>query len=757
MLFERGAALYATETEREEGEDVLYINAIGAPFVPSLAENPDVMSRVIDLLSENPNVSRVVFVQQRNYSYPSKQILMLSEVARIYNFLTKQEEILSPQRLAMFGNTSDVYEDLRYLVTLLKEDPLSCYEELRSRIKTLRDTLETGKAQSRANLLNYIRLLERFFDLLNTTKLIKEAYATSEEFATSKREIYRSLFRPEVLPNFTFTRLAAQLPEDAELISQYELESDEEKIVVTILKRENDAKYFYHLMPPEYGLSEDYHMLLNLGRNVLSEHRPKSEEFTDPERTRSVFLNIARDMLSELAKSKGLTLSYRELKMLAKILVRHTIGFGIIELLLADPHLQDIVLNAPVTQNPVFVRHEKYDECVTNIIPSSEDANSWAAKLRLISGRPLDEANPVMDTEIAFENSRARVAATSQPLSPKGIAYAFRRHRDNPWTLPLYINNKMLNSFTAGLLSFIVDGSRTMLVAGTRSSGKTSLLGSLMLEIMPKFRTIVIEDTLELPVDALRKIGYDILSMKVRSSLASGSTEVQASEGIRTSLRLGDSALIIGEVRSEETKALYEAMRVGALANVVAGTIHGDSPYGVFDRVVNDLKVPTTSFKATDIIILTAPIKTPDGLHSIKRVVQVAEVRKHWTNDPLEEKGFVDLVRYNVEKDELEPTPELMNGDSEIIKSIAGNVRGWAGNWEAVYDNILLRGKAKQAIVDISKKLDKPELMEAPFNALANGAFHRISDEVRKDKGLPWSEFVLPAFEEWLAKHAEKF
>ena len=78
----------------------------------------------------------------------------------------------------------------------------------------------------------------------------------------------------------------------------------------------------------------------------------------------------------------------------------------------------------------------------------------------------------------------------------------------------------------------------------------------------------------------------------------------------------------------------------GALANVVAGTIHGASPYGVFDRIVNDLEVPVTSFKATDCIIVCNPVKTPDGLHSNRRTVQIAEVRKHWTKDPLEEKGY---------------------------------------------------------------------------------------------------------------------
>ena len=321
----------------------------------------------------------------------------------------------------------------------------------------------------------------------------------------------------------------------------------------------------------------------------------------------------------------------------------------------------------------------------------------------------------------------------------------------------MFIDKKMLNSFAAGLLSFMIDGSRTLLVAGTRSAGKTSLLGSLMLEIMPKYRTIVVEDTLELPVDALRKIGYDILRMKVRSALVKGTTEVEAAEGIRTSLRLGDSALIVGEVRSDEAKALYEAMRVGALANVVAGTIHGDSAYGVFDRVVNDLGVERTSFKATDLIIVANPVKTADGLHSVRRIMSITEVRKNWLEDPVREKGFVDLMRYNVETDELEPTQELINGESEIIKSIAGNVKGWAGDWDAVYDNIILRGKMKQEIVEASKKFGKPEIMEAKFNALSNAAFHKISDEVRQENGLPLSDYVFPKWKEWFYKAIEDF
>jgi len=752
MIFKEGAPLYATEIERKQGEDTLYVNFLNANFVPSIAENPDIMARAIDLLIENPSISRIVFVQQRNYHYPFEQVSLLVEIARVYHYMTKQENVLSLAKLNFFGNTQEIYAELSNFLLLMKRDPLESYTQLKKKINIAKNEILQGRVSSGKE--NYVLFLERLAGMLEQTKLVKNFAFKIRDYG-STRGVYYSIFRPDILPNFTFTRLVAQLPSEAELIDQYEIMSEGDSVSVTVLRKKEDTKYFYHIMPPEYSLSEEQHVLLNLARNVIVEHRPKAEEFTDPEKTRQVFFNVSRDLLSELSTSKGIALSYRDLNKLARILVRHTIGFGLIEVLLADTKLQDIVINAPIALTPVFVRHEKYDECSTNIVPSFEDAESWAAKLRLQSGRPLDEANPILDTDLVFSSGRARIAAIKEPLSPSGLAYALRRHRDNPWTLSLFIKNKMLNSFAAGLLSFIIDGNRTLLVAGTRSSGKTSLLGSLMLEIMPKIRIITIEDTLELPIDALRKLGNDILRMKVRSALVSTTSEVEAAEGIRTSLRLGDSALIIGEVRSEEAKALYEAMRVGALANVVAGTIHGDSPYGVFDRVVNDLGVPPTSFKATDIIIIANPIKTPDGMHSIRRIVSVTEVRKHWTQDPLQEGGFVDLLRYNVEKDELEPTPELINGESEVIKSIAGSVLGWAGNWNEVYNNIILRGKIKQEIVDASLKFDKPILMEAEFNALSNNSFHKISDKFREIDNP--SEMIFTEWKKWFYEAMKEF
>jgi len=751
MLFKPGTALYAYEIARESGNKVLYVNYLGANFVPSIAENAEVMNQVVDLLIGSPGISRVVLVQQRNYSFNVKETFMLQEIGNLYTYLTKQEKILSPSKLSILNTEflSQRYNDVGYLVMVLKRDPVTCLVELERFITQEKNKMGMVTDSMKIDQLSYVRLLENFHKLLKNTELIKKVEDYLEDYDYD-RQIYFHFFRPEIIPNFTFTRLVATLPEDAEILDQYMIGEEYDKSTVTILKRVRDAKPIYHLMPPEYGLDEDMQDLINLARNVLIEHQPKAEEFTDPEKTRQVFFNVSRDLLRELSETKNLKIDYDELNMLAKILVRHTIGFGLIEVLLQDKNLQDIVLNSPISLNPVFLRHGEYEECVTNIIPSREDADSWAAKFRMISGRPLDEANPILDTDLQLGKVSARIAIIQQPLSPGGLAYAIRRAREKPWTLNLFIKNKMLTSYTAGLLSFLIDGARTMLIAGTRSSGKTSLLGALLLEIMPKYRIIVVEDTLELPVDAIRKLNYDIQRMKVRSSLLKESSEVGADVGIRTSLRLGDSSLIVGEVRSLEAKALYEAMRVGALANVVAGTIHGASPYGVFDRVVNDLGVPVTSFKATDIVVVANPVKSADGLKSKKRMVQMTEVRKHWREDPQAEGGFVDLLKYNVDKDELEPTEELINGDSEIIKNIASNVKGWAGNWDAVNDNIDLRGKIKKEIVDVAEKLNRPDILESEFNSVSNNMFHQFSSDVQEEIGLPTSDRVFPKWQKWL-------
>ncbi len=746
------------EVIREGEETILRIDYRTINKVPSIEDDEFCMAQTIDLLVKNPSVTKIVFIQKHNYEYDYAQTRLLAEIARVYSQLIRNKELLSYQALNIDPsqyNVAQRYNQLHDLLfNTLKKDPLGCYVQLRRILRheniELEKEIDPRYAEARKK---YIKTIEQILELMERTRLIIIAQPYLPGLEVGDRTVYRKIFSPLIRPDFMFTKLMASYPKEAEEVYSYQVGDAD----VIIFKLADTVQYLYHVTPPEFRLDEDKYDLLDTARRIMAEHKPEEKDFVNPKRMREVFYNVGKDLLEELANYKKITLTEKELEELTQILIRYTVGFGLIEILLRDEHVQDITINSPAGSSPIFLVHSMFDECKTNIIPSVTDSESWASKLRLISGRPLDEANPILDTEIEIPGvANARVGVIAPPLDPTGIGYAFRRHRDRPWTLPLFIKNRMINPLAAGLLSFLIDGNRTMLVAGTRSAGKSSLLGSLMVEIMRKYRIITIEDTLELPTTSLRELGYNIQPMKVASALSKGTSEVPADEGIRTTLRLGDSALIIGEVRSTEARALYEAMRVGALANVVAGTIHGDSPYGVYDRVVNDLEVPKTSFKATDIIIVANPIRSADGLHRWRRVTRITEVRKDWENDPMREAGFVDLMKYDAEKDELIPTDNLINGDSEILKAIAANIKEWAGNWDAVWDNIELRAKIKEEIVKAAEREQEPELLEAEFVIRCNDMFHRITDNVREETGYIDSNKILFAFKEWIKEEAHE-
>jgi len=727
---------FSYDVIREGGEVIVRINCEAYPLSPSLEDDPMLMARTIDILIEVKDATKLVFAQRREYEYDYKQTMLLSEIARVYDKIVKQK-ILSYNIVsspALYTKLQDI------LFNTLKKDPISAYVELK---RIAREEKLKEKTNSR-----FLLLLTTLIHMIEKTKLIKTAKPKLAGYKLGDRSIYREIFTPIIKPDFMFTKLMSDYPIDGEEIDSYTLENNE----VTIFKMPDSVLYLYHILPPEFKLNEDKYEILDLARRIMAEHKPKKSEFVDPQRMRSVFYNVGYDLITDLLDYRNIKLREKEIEELAKILVRYTVGFGLIEVLLSDEKIQDITINSPMGRTPIFIVHQDYGDCTTNIIPTISEAESWASKLRMISGRPLDEANPILDTELTLPKARARVAVVAPPLNPFGLAYAFRRHRDKPWTFPLFIKNKMINPLAAGILSFLIDGSRTFLVAGTRSAGKTSLLGSMLVELMRRYRVITIEDTLELPTSALKDMGYNIQSLKVAAAMTKGTAEVPADEGIRTTLRMGDSALIIGEIRSKEALALYEAMRIGAMANVVAGTIHADSPYGVFDRVANDLGVPRTSFKATDIIVVANPVRSPDGLSRFRRVTQITEVRKYWEEDPLQEGGFVDLMKYDAKKDELLPSDDLINGESDILKAVAGNVKEWAGNWDAVWDNILLRAKIKETLVKFSEKVNMPELLEAKFVILANDEFHKISESVKQEVGTLNSKRIFFEWNEWLKR-----
>ncbi|HLD75677.1 MAG TPA: type II/IV secretion system ATPase subunit, partial [Candidatus Norongarragalinales archaeon] len=394
---------------------------------------------------------------------------------------------------------------------------------------------------------------------------------------------------------------------------------------------------------------------------------------------------------------------------------------------------------------PIYLVHGKYGQCQTNIIFSNEEARSIVSRFRALSGRPFDEAHPILDFDL--EDLQTRIAVIGKPLALDGIAFALRLHKDTPWTLSQFVDNGMFSAFNAGMFSFFVDAQASMLIVGSRGAGKTSMLQSLMLEIPQNLRILVQEDTQELPIPALKRIGYSIQRMKTRPPLGGGTeTEVSAEDALRTALRLGDSVLIVGEVRSGEAKALYEAMRVGAVGNVVMGTIHGESAYSIWDRVVNDLGVPTTSFKATDFCLVGAPVRFKGSLKRQRRVVELTEVLKHWESDPDRENGFQQWLQFDANKDSLDFFEDQVKERSEWVRKVRLS-RGLS--YEDIMSEILARGATKQHLVDQKRKYDIPLLLEAQYAVRAHNKYLLLAEKQREENGGVDHKLLVAEWKKW--------
>ena len=301
-------------------------------------------------------------------------------------------------------------------------------------------------------------------------------------------------------------------------------------------------------------------------------------------------------------------------------------------------------------------------------------------------------------------------------MSPGGVAIALRRHSTEPWTLPRLVRAKALTPLAAGLLSLLVDGRSTVLIAGSRGAGKSSLLSALMLEFPRNQRILTIEDTLELPGPQMQRLGYKVQSLFVRSTLG-GTEEMTADDALRVSLRLGESAIVLGEVRGREAKTLYEAMRSGSAGSSVLGTIHGNSPQSVYERIVYDLGIPAKSFLATDVVVVCGLVRPGGGQRQVRRVTSISEVIKSGGDA-----AFRELLRYDETADALVETEHLRK-DSERLAAIAAS---WGIGYGDVLANAELRAKIKHSLVAAAGV--SQEFAGARWNADANGHFWNLVD-----------------------------
>ena len=353
------------------------------------------------------------------------------------------------------------------------------------------------------------------------------------------------------------------------------------------------------------------------------------------------------------------------------VLAKHTTGLGILEDLFADPRVSDVFATAPVAENALRVRVDG-ETRRTNVRLTEDGARALASTFRRASGRSFSRASPTLDATVTVADRQVRVAGVTGPVSD-GLAFAFRAQDDDSWDLQDLVEVRSVPPAVAGLLSVAVERGSACLVAGPRGAGKTTLLGALLWELPKTLRTLVIEDTPELPIDDLQAVGRDVQALRTTTD---NGPSVAPSEALRTALRLGEGALVVGEVRGEEASVLYEAMRVGGGDGAVLGTIHGAGAETVRERLVSDLGVSVRSFATTDLVVTLAPPSCPAG-RGIERVEEVVGTETGARFEPL----------YERDGETATATGRLSRGTSHLVDSL----RTAGESYEAVLEAIAER------------------------------------------------------------------
>jgi type IV secretory pathway ATPase VirB11/archaellum biosynthesis ATPase len=498
---------------------------------------------------------------------------------------------------------------------------------------------------------------------------------------------------------------------------------------VRILAHPRSTTGFYIVDPPEYNLSPRHIQAIDEAMEEIVRVMPKDLCPSSLSVVRPYVKAKAKDIMysslvRKLEKGLGSREVERQAEELSEVICKHTAGYGLLETPLEDPNVQDIYVDAPSGQTPVHVvlRGECFpgvrQKCRTNIYVGRRDLLGIVSRVKFETGAAFSEAIPVLEADMRRLGSR--ITIVGPPLSEKGIAMAVRKHSEVLWTIPALISNGTLSPLLAGFLWACIMGRRSILIAGGRGAGKTTLLGALLIDFPLSQRIVLLEDTPEVPVAALQSLGHDIQAMRFSSGASPNS--VTASEALKTSLRMGESAVVIGEVRGDEARVLYESMRAGSAGSAVLGTIHGNSARGVLDRALEDLGVSQRAFSSTDLVVVIGLFRSPDGSRFSRRVAEVAEVR--WEGDSIE---LVNLFEIQPGCPCAKPT-EKFGPDSKTVKGISVAL---SIGPERILDIVRARAHADQLFSEHLRTRpcgERHESLRALSNEVLNGCILNAPD-----------------------------
>ena len=393
-----------------------------------------------------------------------------------------------------------------------------------------------------------------------------------------------------------------------EVIENYEVEVDGAKADISIIKE--DMMVSYNLNLPE--VSRPTAALLNEIRNdLVSVTTISMKELTDP----SMFSKIKqRFMVSakKLFHERLPNLNSNVETYLISVLMQDMLGLGKIEFLIADPHLEEIVIQS--AKEPIRVYSKKYGWLISNLtIEREEEIVNYANIIARRVGKQITILSPLLDAHLITGD---RINAVLYPVDTKGNTITIRKFARDPFTMVDFIKNKTCDLNVVALIWLAIEYEMNILISGGTGSGKTSFLNACMPFIPPNQRIISIEDTRELMLP-------DFLywaPLVTRTPNSEGKGEVSMLDLLVNSLRMRPDRIVLGEMRKQqEAMVLFEAMHTG---HSVYATVHADSAAETISRLVNPpLNVPPNLLRTVNLNI----VMFRDRRIGIRRVLQVAE------------------------------------------------------------------------------------------------------------------------------------
>ena len=257
--------------------------------------------------------------------------------------------------------------------------------------------------------------------------------------------------------------------------------------------------------------------------------------------------------------------------LVARVL-RDTIGLGPLEELLADPDVEEVMVNGP---DRVYVERGGQIEAVEARFADEEELRNAIERILAPLGRRIDELSPMVDARLA---DGSRVNAVIPPLAIDGPALSIRRFgasRPGPREL---LELGTLSEAQLARLEAAVGARRSVLISGGTGSGKTTLLNALSGFVAPGERLVTIEDAAE-----LRLQRRHVVRLESRPAGIEGRGEVSVRDLLRNALRMRPDRIVIGEVRGAEALDLLTALNTGHRGAL--STLHANSPADALARL----------------------------------------------------------------------------------------------------------------------------------------------------------------------------